>query len=323
MRVAREAVEMNTLLAEKELHAPESTFGLDLERLKPSQLGKTKQGQPVAEYKKHSLASGYFGDVGLSLQALRPVAAGEAQATFLRGLLDLPTEHKERHPFDWLISLAIHVVIVAAVVIAPLAFTQDLDMRNLRLTFLTMPKPPAAAPPPAPAVAQAVRRPALLRTSALVAPVSIPRNVAIVKDEAAPEIETGGVVGGVLGGETGGVLGGIMGGTGTVPAPPRAAAAATKKIYRVGGEVKEPRAVSIVQPDYPPIARAAHAQGVVVIDAVINENGDIVQAHVVSGPGLLVAAALRAVAQWKYEPTILDGTPVPIEMQVQVHFSMR
>jgi len=60
----------------------------------------------------------------------------------------------------------------------------------------------------------------------------------------------------------------------------------------------------------------------VVIDAVINEDGDIVQAHVVSGPGLLVAAALRAVARWKYEPTILDGTPVPIEMQVQVHFSM-
>jgi periplasmic protein TonB len=312
---------MNPQIAEKQSHAPGDTWVLPLEQQKPLAT-RARAAQPAAEYKKHSLAAGYFGDIALSPQALRPVAVGEAQATFLRGLLDLPTEHKEWHPFDWVISLAIHVVIVAAVVIVPLAFTQVLDLRNFQLMYLTMPKPPAAAPPPAPAVAQAVRHPVQLKQNALVAPVSIPRNIAVIKDEAAPAIDTGGVIGGVPGGESGGVLGGIIGGTGTAPAPPPPAAAATKKIYRVGGEVKEPRPVSIVQPDYPPIARAAHAQGVVVIDAVINENGDIVQAHVVSGPGLLVAAALRAVAQWKYEPTILDGTPVPIEMQVQVHFSM-
>lgn len=312
---------MNALIAEKETHTPGNIFVLDVEPAKPLPI-PGKALQTSGAYKRHSLASGYFGDIALSSQALRPVAAGEAQATFLRGLLDLPTEHKERHPFDWVISLAIHVVIVAAVVVAPLAFTQVLDLRNMQLTFLTMPKPPAAAPPPAPAVAQAVRRPAQLKQNALVAPVSIPRNIAVIKDQTAPEIDTGGVVGGVPGGETGGVLGGIIGGTGTALAPPPPAAPAAKKIYRVGGEVKEPRPVSIVQPDYPPIARAAHAQGVVVIDAIINENGDIVQAHVVSGPPLLMAAALRAVAQWKYEPTILDGTPVPLEMQVQVHFSM-
>jgi len=312
---------MNPLIAEKQSHAPEDTWVLPFEPQKPPAT-RGRAAQPASEYKKHSLAAGYFGDIALSVQALRPVAAGEAQETFLRGLLDLPTEHKERHPFDWVISLAIHIVIVAAVVIAPLAFTQVLDLRNFQLTYLTMPKPPAAAPPPAPAVAQAVRHLVQLKQNALVAPVSIPRNIAVIKDEAAPAIDTGGVIGGVPGGESGGVLGGIIGGTGTAPVPPPPVAPATKKIYRVGGEVKEPRPVSIVQPDYPPIARTAHAQGVVVIDAVINEDGDIVQAHVVSGPGLLVAAALRAVARWKYEPTILDGTPVPIEMQVQVHFSM-
>jgi TonB family protein len=59
----------------------------------------------------------------------------------------------------------------------------------------------------------------------------------------------------------------------------------------------------------------------VVVNAVIDEHGNVVQAHIVSGHPLLMTAALNAVLQWKYEPTLLNGTPVAIEMEVTVHFS--
>jgi protein TonB len=157
-----------------------------------------------------------------------------------------------------------------------------------------------------------------LQASAITMPTMIPKKIGQFKDEA-PEIDLGGVAGGVEGGETGGVLGGILGGAVGPPPPQRAA---KKTIYRVGSDLKPPREILKVTPIYSPIARTAHVEGTVEIDAIIDENGDVIHARAVSGPGLLMASALEAVMQWKYEPTILDGTPVPIEMQVTVHFSL-
>lgn len=314
---------MNVPLADQEApHRTTATLILDLDapRSAPNEI---QHNQDPSEYKKHSLAARYWGEIGLSKEPMRPVAAAEAEAVFLHGMLDRPTERRERNPLDWLVSVVVHVVIVGAVLIAPLAFTQAIDLHNFQLTYLTMPKPPAAAPPPAPAVVQqATRRVLRSIQSALMAPTAIPAKIAMIKEPAAPEIDEGGVIGGVPGGETGGVLGGIIGSTERGPAPPAPTAAKKPAIYRVGGVVKPPRELNIVQPEYPPIARVAHTEGIVVIDAVIDEHGDVVEARAVDGPGLLVAAALKAVMQWKYEPTYLDGTPVAIRMQVQVHFHM-
>jgi protein TonB len=77
-----------------------------------------------------------------------------------------------------------------------------------------------------------------------------------------------------------------------------------------------------VDPEYPALARQAHLSGTVVINAVIDEHGNVVQARVVSGHPLLVSEALKAVLQWKYEPTTLNGQPVSVELQVQVHFNL-
>jgi periplasmic protein TonB len=280
--------------------------------------------QGAGEYKKHSLAAGYWGDLAPSKEPVRRVTAAEAQQTFLRGFLEMPTEHDNRNPIDLLISAVIHVLIVAVIVIAPLLLTQTIDLRHLELTYLTMPRPPAAPSPPA-SVVREVRRPVKpldLRPSTLVAPSAIPSKVVIAKDQAAPEINPG-VIGGIPGGESGGVLGGIVGGMANGPAPPQIAAAPKKKtVYRVGGVVKEPQELSVVQPVYPPIARAAHVEGVVIIDAVIDEHGDVVSARALSGPGLLIPAALNAVMRWKYEPTYLDGQPVALQMKVQVVFRL-
>ena len=155
-------------------------------------------------------------------------------------------------------------------------------------------------------------------------PTAIPKKIVEVKDEGAPEVDPAGAVpGGVAGGENGGVLGGVLGGMSNGPAPPPASPQPPKRgIQRVGGDVRAPRQILRVDPDYPRIAMTAKVEGVVVIDAVIDEHGNVIQARAVSGPGLLIPAALQAVLKWKYEPTYLDGQSVPIEMKVEVGFHL-
>jgi protein TonB len=134
----------------------------------------------------------------------------------------------------------------------------------------------------------------------------------------------GGVPGGIPGGQLGGVLGGIIGGAGSSAAAPiLAPPVSANRILRVGGRISPPRAISTPPPLYPAIARTARMQGQVVIDAIINERGDVSEARAISGPGLLIPAALAAVIKWRYEPTLLNGEPVSIEMHVLVNFVLR
>jgi protein TonB len=134
-------------------------------------------------------------------------------------------------------------------------------------------------------------------------------------EAAPPSLDNAGVVGGV----PGGVAGGILGGTGTVPGPPPAAKQA---VVRVGGNVKAPQIVQKTDPPYPSVARMAHVEGTVVIDAVIDKTGNVVREHAVSGPSLLIPAALNAVRGWKYQPTYLNGEAVDLAMEVTVDFKL-
>ena len=86
--------------------------------------------------------------------------------------------------------------------------------------------------------------------------------------------------------------------------------------------MKAPHLVYAPQPEYPILAKQARIEGVVQIDAVIDQNGNVVQEHAVSGSGMLIAAALDAVKQWKYEPTYLNGKPYPVELAVNVTFRL-
>jgi periplasmic protein TonB len=78
-----------------------------------------------------------------------------------------------------------------------------------------------------------------------------------------------------------------------------------------------------VQPAYPRIAISTRTQGSVVLSALINTRGEIEGLQVVSGPPLLVQAALEAVKQWRYRPYILNGTPIEVQTQVTVNFSLQ
>jgi protein TonB len=86
--------------------------------------------------------------------------------------------------------------------------------------------------------------------------------------------------------------------------------------------VKLPRKIYAPAPQYPILAQQAMIKGVVEIDAVIDKDGNVVEERPISGPALLIAAALEAVKHWKYQPTYLNGVPWPIELTIDVTFSL-
>lgn len=131
---------------------------------------------------------------------------------------------------------------------------------------------------------------------------------------------TGGVVGGVSGGVSGGVVGGVVGVEGASFGPPRSQWASNA--LRVGGNIKQPTRTVNVAPIYPPEAQSAGVQGVVIIEALIGTDGKVQAAQVLRGINLLNAAAIDAVKQWEYTPTLFNGTAVPVIMVVTVNFTL-
>ena len=263
---------------------------------------------------------------------LLPPSAGAETQAFLDGALLDNTLHK-RKTADWLISFAVHAALVAALIVVPMFFTQALDMTRSEITYLAPPPTPYAPPPPpaaAASVTPATQRP-VIRPSTLTMPTAIPRKVEVLHDAASESADldaaTAGVPGGVVGGVPGGVLGGVLGAMGSVapppPSPPPApAAVASNGPLHIGGNVRSPRAISTPQPKYPMLALQARIEGDVEIDAVIDKDGNVVQEKVMSGPPLLVSAAMDAVKHWKYQPTYLNGAPWPIELTINVTFSL-
>jgi protein TonB len=157
----------------------------------------------------------------------------------------------------------------------------------------------------------------------LVAPKIIPREVKIIKEDAEPDMAsvgmTGGVPGGVAGGSMGGVLGGVIGGMGGAPPPPKPHQSGP---LRVGGNVQAARIVNRVQPVYPPLARQTRISGTVRLHAIIGKDGAIKELEVLNGHPLLQQAALDAVRQWRYQPTLLNGEAVDVDTTIDVIFSL-
>jgi protein TonB len=78
-----------------------------------------------------------------------------------------------------------------------------------------------------------------------------------------------------------------------------------------------------VQPVYPPLAKQARIQGVVILEAIIGKDGAVTEVKVISGHPLLQQAAIDAVSQWKYKPTLLNGEPVEVVTTVTVNFAFQ
>jgi TonB family protein len=92
-------------------------------------------------------------------------------------------------------------------------------------------------------------------------------------------------------------------------------------VYQVGGGVTPPRRFG--NPVYPTEAMAASIDGVVTAEIIVNEQGIVADARVVNSNPVLDEAALKAVREWRYDPTMVDGKAVPVKMMVTVNFSLR
>jgi periplasmic protein TonB len=114
------------------------------------------------------------------------------------------------------------------------------------------------------------------------------------------------------------------------PPPPRRVGSAPRETtgglaglaVRVGGAIKEPRKLKDVRPEYPSIAMEARVQGVVILECTISPEGTVSDVRVLRGIPLLDQAAIAAVKQWIYQPTLLNGEPVPVIMTVTVNFTL-
>ena len=91
---------------------------------------------------------------------------------------------------------------------------------------------------------------------------------------------------------------------------------------RVGGDIREPRKLKNVAPVYPAVAQTARITGVVIMDIIVGRDGRVTDAKVLRSIPLLDQAAVDAVRQWEFEPTLLNGVPVEVVMTVTVNFSL-
>ena len=218
------------------------------------------------------------------------------------------------------VSLALHVLAAAVIVVVPILAADQMpdpaaSVKAFFVEPMAAPAPPPPPPPPAPRaqVVQRVVKP-VVQNNNFVAPVDVPQQI---KPEESLDLGVeGGVAGGVEGGVPGGVVGGVVGGLPDAPPPP------PQQAVRVGGQIKEPKKLKDVKPIYPDIAKQARVQGVVILECTISPAGRVSEVKVLRGLPLLDQAALDAVKQWVYTPTLLNGVPVPVIMTVTVNFKL-
>jgi protein TonB len=241
-----------------------------------------------------------------------------------------------KKPATILFAFALQIVLIIVAVIIPMVWFDVLPTAQLQ-SFLVAPPPPPPPPPP-PAAAPPVKVvkviPRQFDAGKLMAPKVVPKEVATIKEEELPPPSAGvaGVVGGVPGGVAGGAAGGVLGGIiGSVPsaAPPpppppkkEEPKPVTPQRIKVGGNVQSAKLVRQPRPNYPPLAKQARISGVVKLSAVIAKDGTIRELQTISGHPLLVPAALEAVKQWVYQPTLLNGEPVEVQTQIDVNFTL-
>lgn len=233
--------------------------------------------------------------------------------------------------------------LIAALLIGSILLTQPQLKETLMGSVLVSP-PPLPPPPPAGsaprAVSQAAGAPMI--TTAFVPPTVTPRQLPTTNnlpgdDPPSAVGLSGGVEGGVMGGVVGGVIGGVAGGvlgsnpavTIASPAPAvrsdetRSTPPVTQtKPQRVSTGILLGNTIRQVPAAYPAIARSTHVEGVVEIQIVVDEQGNVIAAEVLSGHPLLRQAALEAARQWKFRPTMLNDQPIKVSGVLKFTFKL-
>lgn len=257
-----------------------------------------------------------------------PFAQTPAPARFELNSLVLSGPPERRGPrvlAPGFLSIIAHVIAVAAIIVLPLALGEDVlpaTSDAVRAFFVppaevALPPPP---PPPPPAGARvskpAPAAPRPIGEAKFTAPIEVPD---IVRPEEGIDLGVeGGMEGGVEGGVPGGVVGGVVGGLPSVVAPPPAPVAPV----RVGGMIRAPRLINRVTPKYPDLALASRTRATLILEATVGEDGRVQEVRVLRGQPLFDPAAIEAVRQWRYQPLLLNGIPVPFIVSITLSFNV-
>ena|SRR5947209_8409014 len=235
------------------------------------------------------------------------------------------------------------IVLVSVAVLGIYLYNDSIPDPSLELLTLVAPAPMQAEAPknePKPAAAKNEPQVAMRQEISVVAPVVASHEVAkettkeVARDISKFVVAGNKDVGDVnLAASTGVVPTGGGGGTGTGPVvsggeeppppPPAPKPPEPKKNVTVSGGVLTGKAISKPPPAYPAIAKAARAQGAVVVQITVDESGRVVSASAISGNPLLQQAAVSAVRNWRFSPTMLTGQPVKVTGTVTVNFTLQ
>jgi TonB family protein len=243
-------------------------------------------------------------------------------------MLESSPTRPPRRMADFIVSATAQTIFLTGLLLLPLYFTEAIDIHQFNRSLLVAPAPPAAPPPPSSlpvARSAAPKRSALLTERQFVAPRVVSRQVGrAIEEPGGNDLGSANLLGeGAAGGVPGGLAGGVIGGNLSGPAPPSSFDSTPNSPIRVGGGVKAPRLIFGPEPVYPILARHSKTSGAVVIDAVIDTQGNVVEMHPTSGNPLLLIAAMEALRHWKYEPTILRGQAYPVRLLVTITFELQ
>jgi len=232
-----------------------------------------------------------------------------------------------RKPWTLAVSVTMQTAIVSVAILVSVLHTESLNFTPLRnaVPIANVPmieKHAEANTPPGPTTNSSVRMPA----RPFVEPSKIPSQIAVIDDVGSPPQIVGsassfsdGIPGGIGIGETG------IGGARIAPPTPPPAVVQKPDIsgpIRVASGVQAALLINRVMPLYPPIARSMRISGTVHLVGVIAKDGTIQKLEVIDGHPFLVRAALEAVTQWVYHPTLLNGQPVEVIAPIEVHFTL-
>jgi protein TonB len=210
------------------------------------------------------------------------------------------------------LSFFVHTCVLAMLIVVPLVAI-DSSLPRPRETMMPF-VPPFVPVVPAPIP---VRRasPTLAARGPIGVPVVAPDTIGVERGVIFEpgDVETKGIDG---------IVGGIDVGQIAVDVPPPAPIVAPRPVP-VGGHIKAPMRTKYVTPEYPDLARRNRVQGVVILEAIISTDGKVEALRVLRSNPLLDHAALTAVKQWEYTPTLLNDRPTPVIMTVTVQFFLK
>lgn len=212
------------------------------------------------------------------------------------------------------LSIAAHALAATLFVIMPLA--AEVEVPPIAAAFRAEYMPTAAPPPAPPPPRTAASTPSATRSAPIKAPDEL------TEEEPAPAPPGAVVIDGALGD-----VGPPASGPGELrpyiaPPPPPPPVQQPPKIARVGQGIREPKKIVNVVPEYPEIARLSRKEGTVILEAVLDVTGRVQSVRVLKSETLLDDAAIRAVRQWRYTPTELNGVPVQVLMTITVNFTL-